>query len=901
MDKLARWIRLCVLTGFTALTTAFSSATEFPPATLRDFTPGLATKEDAADICDTCAQDLSNVDLNTGAIEKRRGSVKANSTVLGSFATQPTRFVHEFVDSSNNSWLLTVSSNTLFKSNDGGATNNIITSTHGVTSTSRFCGTNAFGYARLTDGTTNWMLFDGSTLSVSTASPKGLTCEFFGERILTSIGSTFYASRFGNGEDWTADAGTDNDAFSTQIRQSDGYSIRAIKRFKYGVLVLKDYSTDLFTLSADGLTFVQTSVSNTVGTQYPESVVERENDVIWLAHDGYYSFNGSQLKKISEIIRPTIEQIQQLSSFQRSYSESSASDFGNGSHTRTSQNITAGSVNLSTATLADTLNADFNSGTTSNTSVINDRVYLSTNNVNVPDSGYTTYCAGGGGSTADWTAVGMTSCVSGQPRALTSNADLVINILDTSGNVLTSSTHSISSFSSVYSQSMASYAGRFVKYRFCLGDCTHYLETTDAFLANGNDCTINVFDVGATIFVNPGSPTSGKSSITSGTFTSRSFDTTWNSSATWLTSSANSTANNHSISFQTQSSFDGSNWESAVSWTPGTSPTSSNARYLRYVVTLSTGGTMNGTALPFVSDATLNARSLTGRYLSTSINTGSATSWGTFTGNTDVSSGGSITFEVYTDTDTSIDPSNAATFTSSQTITNAGTPTLAIGAFAHVGSTFSITTGTQDPAMTDFTLVWNEGASLFPVSSIYYQGSYISSVALNRTDRNDTMLVYDINGAWTKYTFPAYYLARYRQRPYFGSAIQGDIVRFQYDGIYEDYDGTAIDAYWVSKEFDFGFPLTPKTMNRYYVTAKYRANDQALFEWGVDRGSLTSESTIGILDLDLNSGFFRKSITPSSLTYKKGLTHRFKISNSTLGDRFDVLSVTLKADLETSP
>ncbi len=921
MDKLARRIRLYLLTAFLGLSAQFSKAVEIPPGTVRDFSCGLATKEDPADIGDGCSQDLSNVDVNTGAIEKRRGSVKANSTVLGSFTTQATRFLHEFVDSSNNVWLLSVSSNTLFKSNDGGATNTIVTSTYGITSTSRFCGVNAFGYARLTDGTTNWMLFDGNTLSASTAPPLGKTCEFFGERVLTSVGSVFYGSRYGDAMDWTADAGTDNDAFSTQVRQNDGFNIRAIKKFRFGVLVFKDYSTDLFTLSADGLTFIQTPVSNTVGTSNPESVAERENDVIWLGHDGYYSFNGTQINKISEIIRPTVYQIQQLSSFERTYTETSQVDFTGGTHFQTSKDITAGSVVNSTYSETDTTTAEFSAGSTSSTTILNNRVYLSTNNTNVDNNSFE---LGSGSLATNWTIEahsGNGATTTGpcggavkdgtrnmrtQGTSTSSTGRLLV--LDTSSVIIaTVTTWTVGDGTECSQQQLSgdltSFVGRWIKLRIHPTGSTGDSVISDSFICSGSTVTFwrawenaglndkrQYFDLFE----------GGRSSITSGTFTSAAVDTAF-TSATWLTSTATYTTNNHAITWQTQSSSDGSNWQTAASWSPNSIPASDNRRYIRYVATLSTGGTTNGVALPYIDDVSIGARAILGRYVSTSILTSAGTSWNLFSGDSSVGAGGTVTFEIYTDTDTVMVATDTATYISSQTITSGGTPSVTINTYAHVGALIELSTASQNPSMDEFTLAWNEGSSVFPVSSLYYQGTYCSAVALNRTDRNDSMLCYDINGAWTIYTYPAYYLTRYRQRPYFGSAIQGDIVRFQADGIYQDFDSSAITAYWISKEFDFGFPLTKKTINRYYVTAKYRANDEATFEWGVNRGSLTSESSVGTLDLDSTTGFFRKSITPSSLTFKNGLSHRFKFSNSTLGDRFDILSVTLKADLETSP
>ena len=318
-------------------------------------------------------------------------------------------------------------------------------------------------------------------------------------------------------------------------------------------------------------------------------------------------------------------------------------------------------------------------------------------------------------------------------------------------------------------------------------------------------------------------------------------------------------------------------------------------------MTITTGGATNGVALPYVSSIPLVAKSDNGYYLSGPITTSGGTSWNPFVGDADTTTGGTVGFAVYVDTDSSITITNPLTFTSSQTITNGAVPTLTIGNFAFVGSTFAITVATQQPTLENFTLSWNEGSSNFPVWSTFHQGAYISAVAVSSETGNDTMLLFDKNGGWTVYSYPAFTLARYRNQPYFGSNLQGDIVRFQADGIFNDYDGSAINSYWISKDFDFGYPLTDKTVTRYYLTAKDRTASDALFEWGVNRGTLTSESGTGLLDLDLYSGFFRKSIVPSSLTYKKGISHRVKVSDSDTDDQFDILSITIKSNLETAP
>lgn len=919
MDFITRRLRNYALSAALLFTGAFAHAAELSPVTIRDFTCGLQTTADPAVIGDNCAQDLKNVDVWTGRIQKRRGSVLQNSATIGGFTAEEIRKLHEFVDSTGNFWQIIVTSNSIYGSKDAGVSSQLLTAGLGVTQSSKFQAVNAFNKVRLTDGTTNWILFDGATVSVSTASPKGRVAAFYFQRIWTAgvsgTRSTLYGSRFGDPEDWTDGGLSDDDATQLLIRENDGYEITALKTFRNGLIVFKPYSMDLLTMTADGLTPQLTPISNTIGTSYPTTIQETPNELIFLGPDGYYKYTGVSLELISAPIEPQVDAIAQRNATSRSYTETTQAQFSVGTSSGVSPFVSPHDIVLSTWTGTDTSSADFGAGTLTNvsTNVLSGTVYLSTNNTNLLNNSFET----GTGSNADnWTEVngGRSSLdlcsssvlpVSGTFHYVLISADKSIHfgawqILDVNDSLLATSSPTVGvtySQFSIPSSTLSTFTGRVIKLRFTRSDGATFM-TSDAFIASGSTITFyaascdSVSSWSNAIDLIEG----GRSTVATGTFRSQTFDTALSTPA-WLASSVSTTSNGHSLTWQTETSTSGVTWDSPVSWTPGTAPTSNRRRYIRYTLTFTTATT--GTGLPFLSDVTLAARNSLGRYLSPAISIGSAiSSWGQFSG-TSESDGATQRFELYTDTNTAsgINVDVASTFVSSQVITHGSIPTITTGTVAYVASYHQLVYSTQNPSMSDYTLTWNEGDSNFPPASVYFDGDYFCAVAIDSQTVNDTILIFDRNGAWTQYKglYP-YSMGLYRQQPYIGDARQGSIYRFQADDVFAD-NNVAIDAYWLSKEFDFGFPIEDKTMMRYYITAERIVNSDAVFSYGVNRGSLTTAT----LDLDSVAGFFRKSIVPTSLTYQKGVNHRFKFSDSEANDNFSILSITLVPRLETAP
>lgn len=884
------------------------------PMTLRDFKAGLYTDSDSSIIPDGAAQDLQNVDVDDGSIRKRNGTRLVNATAIGT--DQPVRFLHEYVDPTNSFWLLAVSSNTLYGSTNGGATFSVLTSAHGITATSRFQASNAFGKAYLVDGSTNAITFDGTSVALNTAAPIGGVTAFYAGRLWIANGSTIYGSRVSDATDWTDSGVDDADAFSAVVRNNDGYTVTAMKPFGQDLFIFKAKSIDRLSVDSDGLNFSLYPVTSHTGTTHPDSVATMDNAIVWLGQDGYYGYDGSTLKRISENITETVEGISQLDALTRSYSET---DMTAGTDDNTTAERVSGQVMLSAATQTDTSAADFGAGTLTQvtTATVSGDLYPTRYAVEFSNPSFET---GFGaftkeGASGNWivtssrfegvAASGSWSLVLNFDTPGASCSDSFQNNIDyqirnSASGVLASGTLAAAPRSTWETRtiSLAAYAGQAIY--VAVGDTTRSSAdawlVTPLFVASGNSYSFQAsYSISSGYCYSDLDLVSGlsASSYNGGVFVSRVFDSSV-TMATWKATTPVYTLNGGAITFETRSSSNSVNWGAYSTWIPGSAPASADNRYLQYKLSFTTS-TASTILSPFVSAVSLSAIPTSGRYISPAITLTGATSWLPFTAG-GFADGGGLTYELYTDTNTAITPGVASTFISSQTLTSGQTPTIATNTYAFLAATMT-TTGAADPYVSEWQLQWGEGSISNIISSEFYDQKYYSAISLGGSG-NDTILIYDQNGAWTKYTgLEPYFMKKYRTNLLFGSAGAGDVVRMNEKNYFRDYDDAPISAYWTSKDFDLGAPITTKTLLRYYVTGNRVVSGNMTFGYGVERGTLTSATYA----LDGLTGFFRQVVKPSSLTYSEGIQHRFKVSDATLDGDMSVLSVTGQWRLNTNP
>jgi hypothetical protein len=770
------------------------------PKAIRDFSKGLITQNASVNIPDGASPSLLNVDVQTGSLQKRAGSIVLSSSSLGGFAA-PVRFIWEFNSSTGTQFIVSASSTSLFKSVDGGVTNTVLDSTHGFTTFSQYCAVNAYNTMRLTDGTTNWVTFDGTNLVTDTATPHGLTCAFFGQRVWTSTGTTLRGSDASNPGLWVAPSTTPlgTDTIFQPDRPNTGRSITCLRPFQDRLMIFTQNSLDVYVLNTDGLTYTLSQVSNTVGTTQCNSVVERERDVTFLAADGIYSYitgsegganykgYGGNIKRISDAIIPTINSIKQINTNVYTHTENTTSNFNTGTLTNVNTTANVNAVTLSTQAGTEDFGFELPSIPFQNSS-----------------------------HNAAW-----------------------------------------------------------------VGQAGDFVGSPSVFAHDGN---------GSMVFVGASAPTSLDFTIvnsTGGLINDFGNDVAVATTTAWTQVSHDWSAfKGQSMKIVIQSTFTGPVFHSVSQISTFTFTGAIVTYWVKLFSPHSLGiDTIEG--IPAI-----------GLYRGAAFSNNNAGTYGTFTAATTPGGGTVGPFTLYTDTDTTADITNPATFVSSQVIVNNQVSTMTPSNFSFFVSSFSINNsfGLAQPQLNSLSIRLNGGTKI-PTWGVYTNNNYLLSVSTNNNARNDTQIILDRNEAWTLYNYPAYCLTRLSDNSLLmGSAADGNIWQIN-NPQYTNDNGVAISASWRSKDFDFEAPLTQKTMQRYYLTADYLTGSTLTFSYGVNQGATTSQSW----DLGATPGIAQLVVKPSSLTFQRGIQHNFTISNAGVSQTFNVRSVTMDARKETPP
>ena len=203
----------------------------------------------------------------------------------------------------------------------------------------------------------------------------------------------------------------------------------------------------------------------------------------------------------------------------------------------------------------------------------------------------------------------------------------------------------------------------------------------------------------------------------------------------------------------------------------------------------------------------------TADFISQPFNVGNdITSWGPFIVNEKLNSG-TIAYAIYGDTDTVLDITDTNSFSSSQTITSGSIPGISTASFVAVTADFSRKDSSETPTLNLFAVRWNEGSTL-PLPSVFSNNRSWWSVAISSTG-NNTILVYDKNLNWQKYTgIQADAMVSYNSNVHFGNESGVFVAEA---GTTDN--GASIASFFRTKDFAPSGPNINSYFDELYITA----------------------------------------------------------------------------------
>lgn len=786
---------------------------------------GLNTNISQEAIDATQSPDLLNVDIALGgkSVKKRQGyGIDTTLTI----ATSAVHNLYKFFDSSGNEVRLAFNDQKVNSSINGAAWSVILTTGTTVGATwdctdylgFAYCVSSAFDNPIKTNGTSAGTTGVGGTNQV----PLGSLVSNSGDRLL--IGATsanpsrLYYSASAVFTDFSLGVQSSNSSFEDIVAPGSKLTHLAYRFGRW--LWWKDQSFG-FIVGTGQFDLQIIIVSNTIGTLDNTDVFD-SNYVYFRGSDGMiYTYDGSTLSRsISTDIGPTLRTANRRKANQ--WLQSTGTDFNGGVGSpavNISTSISIGDVTVSSFQAVENSSTQWTNGTTSNVTVNPSSITLSTNNsgnITNPDfesafsgnwtpTGTFTWAKGAGASSYD---CGTINPQSGSSLAGIGYASgpvtFAFEAIDLSGTVLGSI--SLTTFNDCTwrqsSLSPSANIGKRVKFR--IHSQSDFLTTSDSYIWGG---TISFYynsatSAPSTVSLRFDNVTLGSSTITSGVFTSKIYDTGFTSSTYQIQSTYTSNTSTPTFTLLTSTANPG-NFTTLLT-SSGTNAVGN--RYAKYTGTIAIGS--GDSIFSAINSATILSRS-TGTYYSAVNNAPNLSAWSTLNVTDTLPGNSTIAYFSRASTNSFTVASSTPSWVSQ---TKNATVSASTGTYMQFRADFSLTAATESPTLNDFTFNWFEGSASDKMYGSYFSNGIWFSVSLGTTAvTNNRIFRYDLLAkVWTLYDIPSNGFLTYSNNLYFGDTLAGKVYQFG-NNVTSD-NGSAINAYWKSKAYFGDSPFTDKDL-----------------------------------------------------------------------------------------
>lgn len=852
---------------------------------------GQNDNDSAAVLANHEAQSALNVEANLQgtALLKRQGFTREASLTV---ATSPVTGSFSFTTDSGDTLVIVCHDRHCAKSTNGSAFSVFLSSAGGANGPPArwsFVSVDGDLYGA-NDKRDPILKYDGNTLTYPSGIPAGSVIELTEDRLVVGDTSanpsrvaysqsgvyTNFTTGSASADPWTDDLGSYGDRI-TGFKYNNG-RLHAFKQTSINTCLLGDQFSTVCSIT-----------SNSIGTFDANSIIAAPDGVYFRGNDrNYWRIDENGLTLLSQRISNFVKN--QLTGTSRNNTQSTQSDWEAGSQSLPGTWNTvsvSGSIFNSSTSFVDSSGADFSSGTILNLSTgdVSGSILLSSSvfQDNFGRGNYTvspvwTDASGGG-----WVVINnvltlsanngsiyvpqgiSTGSFSFQATAFPSSGQSIDVKFISYGNVLSDPGYSLriehggTNNENLYlyrypgPATLGSFAtfvpangpdnlntfriernasGKFVVYSSTGGvlisatDTTYSSSTYMVVNCNTGNCKADTFYF--------------YSYLSSGSIVSRTYDTTFATATGGPFQVSMSSYADAAVTFEVQQSTDPDDTFGSLSSITPSSRVTLNKRYWRYKASYVTS---IATKTAVINDVTLLAAT-TGTYRTACIQPNSAiTTWGILSCSESNIGGGSI---VYYSTSAAscaaLSTSPASSWVTSPT--NNATLTIATNTAVYIGFKSLIGSATDQTQVDSCTMYWTEGTAAQPVWGVYdsIRNSLYWTATTTGSTQGDRVIKYDLNlDQFFPFDLRATALSRINNSLYFGSSTGGYWNKYAAGGVYSD-NGSAINAYWKSKDFGGVNPFQETSFNRLSLVAKNQTTGSMTATYAFSSGQSLSHT-----------------------------------------------------------
>lgn len=275
-----------------------------------------------------------------------------------------------------------------------------------------------------------------------------------------------------------------------------------------------------------------------------------------------------------------------------------------------------------------------------------------------------------------------------------------------------------------------------------------------------------------------------------------------------------------------------------------------------------------------------------GTYSSAVKNATALASWDTFAGSY-VSNISSVSFSIRSSTNSIQITSSTPSWTS---INSGAVPSISTGTFFQVRIVIISTVGYASPTFNDFTQNWFEGSAADKSYCAYFKDAVWFSVTSGTgATVNNAILRYDLlNQTWLIYDLPVNGFYTRGVDLYFGSSTSGNVFKF---GNSTDDNGSAINAYWKSKDFFMESPFTDSDITTLSVFFKAVNSSSMTVTYNVNGSSSSTAYTVPLQRNGPVFGRCNRNLPQGT----SGNTFNIQFGNNAVAQPFEVLAISFGA------